>query len=424
MSADADLARHVPLLLNRARALLRLPGGPSDRLAPNEIAPAARAVDALHLGLVGDRTLARPETYDERQALGAYLLWWWPQSYVKTRAALQLLPEGTLERGRVLDLGSGPGPAALAALDATWAPEVVALDASGAALDEAKAIATGMPLSVRHWKLGKGPLPLLPDDRYQLVTAANLLSELPGAPLERAALIADVIDRHLSPGGIFLALEPALRETGRELLEVRDRLLELGLRALAPCFTQGPCPALASGKDWCTASQVWEPPEHVRQLADATGLRADELLSFAPLAVARSAPATDPAVFRVVGVPRPEKGKSRAFVCGVPGRDAVVLLEKHRTEANGALLDVSHGDLVRLGGLERKGDGWRLKPESRVERLEDRGAPPFAGALVALGAPANDDAHVQEHAHEDRHEHAREDEHGSAAEGSADRDAD
>ena len=391
MSAAEDLARHVPILLARARSLLRLPGGPSDKLGPSEIAPAARAVDALHLGLVGERALARPETYDERQALGAYLLWWWPQSYVKVRAALRLLPEGTLERGRVLDLGSGPGPAALAALDATWAPEVVALDASGAALDEARAIAGGMPLSVRHWRLGKGPLPIPLEDRYQLITAANLLSELPGTSAERAALLLDIADRHLAPGGIVLVIEPALRETGRDLLEVRDRLLESGLRALAPCFTQAPCPALASGKDWCTAAETWAPPEHVRQLADATGLRADELLSFAPLAVARDFPAPDPALFRVVGVPRPEKGKSRAFVCGVPGRDAVVLLEKHRTDANGALLEVSHGDLVRLGGLERRGDGWRLQPESRVELLPDRGAPPFAAgahqAAAALGPP-------------------------------------
>ncbi len=372
MAAAADLTRHLPALLARARSLLGLPGGPVDRLGGREIAPAARAVLALHDGLINDRALARPETYDERAHLGAYLLWWWPQSYAKTRALLRLLP-ALPPRGRILDLGAGPGPAALAALDALGG-EAVALDASGAALDEAKAIAGSARLAVRHWKLDGGGLPLAAGERFELITLANLLSELPGGPAERARLLTQIASEHLAPGGALLVLEPALRETGRALLEVRDLIVASGaLRALAPCLTQRPCPALLATKDWCTAEERWTPPPHIVQLAQETGLKADELLSYAPLALAREVPAPPPGLFRVVGVPPPEKGKSRVFVCNDEhGRAAAVLLDRDAALPTAPLGQLRRGDLVTLRGLAQKGDGLRLGKDSEVVRLAPR----------------------------------------------------
>src|SRR5205085_4359148 len=131
MSAADRLSAHVPALLARARALLRLPGGPPDALGDREVGAAARAVEALHEGLVGQRALARPETYDDPAHLGAYLLWWWPQSYAKVQAAMRLLPDGALVPGGILDLGAGPGPAAIAALDALPGSAAICVDASG-----------------------------------------------------------------------------------------------------------------------------------------------------------------------------------------------------------------------------------------------------------------------------------------------------
>src|SRR5205814_6635943 len=92
-----------PNLLSRARGLLRLKGGPADELARGEIKPAAEAVLELHQGLVGERALARPETYKGAR-LGAYLLWWWPQTYAKVQAALRMAPMPRAPR--ILDVGS------------------------------------------------------------------------------------------------------------------------------------------------------------------------------------------------------------------------------------------------------------------------------------------------------------------------------
>ncbi len=347
-----DLESHVPALLMRARALLRLPGGPAGELGRKEIPEAAAAVTALHLGLVGGRALARAETYDTAAHLGAYLLWWWPQTYAKTRAALSLTAQPV--RPRILDLGAGPGPAAIAALDALGG-EALAVDVSAAALAEARAL--GKSLRTQQLDLSREPAP----KGFDLVIAANFLSELPAA--RRRALVEPL-------EGVVVLVEPALRETGRALLELRDSLLAGGeWKALAPCLTQRPCPALFAAKDWCTAERRWKPPRHVVQLADATGLRADEMLSFAPLILARAAPAPDRGVWRVVGVPQPEKGKRRFFICSDEGRLPLTRLDRQAAPANEPFSTLERGDRVRLGALERRGDGLRVGVDTKVEKL-------------------------------------------------------
>src|SRR5207302_1552947 len=109
---------------------------PPAELTRPELRAAARAVLELHEGLVGERALAKPSTYAGAR-LGAYLLWWWPQTYAKTQAALRMAP--VVPAPRILDVGSGAGPAALAARDLLGG-EAVCFDLSPAALAEAQAL--------------------------------------------------------------------------------------------------------------------------------------------------------------------------------------------------------------------------------------------------------------------------------------------
>ena len=334
------LEGHVPALLARARSLLRLPGGPAGELSAAEVRPAARAVLELHQGLVGDRALARPGTYAGRH-LGAYLLWWWPQTYIKVQATLAMvcLPRAP----RILDVGSGPAPAALAALDLLGG-EATCFDAGEDVLAEARAL--GIARTTRE----------LPEEDFDLTLVANVLSE-----------VADPLALLRRRRGTIVIVEPALRETGRALLGLRDAMLREGWFALAPCFTQAPCPALVSPKDWCTAEARWQPPRFFRQLADATGLRADELLSFAPLVLGRIAPEAQRDVWRVVGVAPPEKGKKRVWICGPEERLPLVRLDRDRAPQNATFDDLRRGDRVRVHGTERRGDGLRIRPDSRLD---------------------------------------------------------
>ena len=338
-----NLDSHLPRLLSRARRLLGLPAADSLELSKSELAKAARAVSQLHEGLIGEREAAHFGTY-EGAALGAYLLWWWPQSYEKTRAVLRMFDAPA--KPRILDVGAGPGPAAIAALDELGG-DALAFDASAAALAEAQALDSR--LRIESGEISKG----LPRGEFDLILAANVLVEQ---------------QVQFPRGGTLLLLEPALKETGRALLRLRDKLLLEGWFAHAPCLTQKPCPALASPKDWCTLESRWSPPRYFKQLADATGLRADEMLSFSAVVLSRTAPEPRPGLRRVVGLSPPEKGKRRVWVCNDEGRVAAVRLERDASEANAPFDDLRRGDLVQLGSVEPRGDGLRLGKNSQVER--------------------------------------------------------
>jgi hypothetical protein len=357
------LSDHVPALLKRARALLGLAGGPEDALATSELRRAARAVETLHRGLVGGRELARASTYDDRAHLGAYLLWWWPQTYAKVRALLQMAAAaGALpgRAGRIVDLGSGPAGAAVAAVDAVGG-EAVSVDASAEALAEARSLGGGR-LTTRQADIASPSFQL--EGTFDLAVMANALSELP--PGAGKSLLPRL---PLAPGSAVLLVEPALRETGRALLELRDELLQRGWSAAAPCLTQRPCPALSNPRDWCTAQHGWEPPAYFVQLARELGLRADEELAYAPLVlVRRIAPATL-GTWRVVGVPPPEKGKKRLFVCSDEGRVALTRLDRDAAPPNEQFDSLHRGDLVLLHGVTPRGDGLRIGPQSEVRQV-------------------------------------------------------
>ncbi len=334
-----SLSHRVPLLLRRARALLGLGPGPDDRLARAELRRCARAVEELHEGLVGRRELARASTYGQPAHLAAYLLWWWPQTYAKVRAALALARSAGALQGlpgqpRILDVAAGPGAAGLALLDALGGT-ALALDQSAAALSEGRALSGGA-LRTQEADLRRG-LPALESD-FDLAVVANALSELP-APV-RVPLIG--------------------------ALPVADG----AWKAAAPCLTQRPCPALQHPRDWCTAQHAWDPPPHVGQLAAELGLRADQELAYAPLVLTRRVAQPPPDVWRVVGVPQPEKGKKRLFVCSDQGRMPVARLSRDATAQNADFDRLGRGDLALLRGAAPKGDGLRIGPAGEVRRID------------------------------------------------------
>ncbi|HSN92387.1 MAG TPA: methyltransferase type 12, partial [Anaeromyxobacteraceae bacterium] len=115
-----DLGRWIPSLLavwraGRRGAGRRTGGAPPDDLAPDELREVAAAVSRLSRGLTRGRELAGARYLDDERLLGAYLLFYWPVSYLQGRGTLSELPRRPRS---ALDLGSGPGPFAFAALDA------------------------------------------------------------------------------------------------------------------------------------------------------------------------------------------------------------------------------------------------------------------------------------------------------------------
>jgi len=358
----------MPRLLSVWRRSRKRPG-PPDRLEPRELKELGAAVRQLSLGLTRDRALAGERYMDDPRLLGAYLLFYWPVSYAQAR---QVLGELSTRPRAVLDLGSGPGPLSFAALDA-GAAEVTAADRSPHALELARALAAEAEeaLATRTWDPSR-PRAELPAGEFDAVLAGHLLNELFGdgeAALDRRAELLEAALGKVKRRGSLVVIEPALRETSRALLAVRDRLVSRGYAIRAPCLYREGCPALVKASDWCHAERAWQAPPLVEALARAAGLHKEALkmsyLVVAPRGEAWPAPPQG-RPFRIVSEPLEGKGRQRYIGCGPEGRVGLALQEKHRTPANERFFTLRRGDVVRVTETEPRGDGLTLNERSEV----------------------------------------------------------
>jgi ribosomal protein RSM22 (predicted rRNA methylase) len=272
---------------------------------------------------------------------------------------------------------------ALAALDA-GAAVALAADRSARALAAARDLASraGERLATREWNPARGrPLAELASGRrFDLVTMGHALNELfrgESAAERRAALLEEALSL-LAPGGSLVVIEPALRETSRALLSVRDLLVARGVPVRAPCLYRGPCPALARETDWCHAERPIEPPPLVVGIGRRAGLRKEAVKMSTLVLAPRSEGWPEPPpgrVFRIVSEPLPSKGRLRYMGCGPEGRLGLALQAKHLSERNRRFERLARGDVVELTGVEPRGDGLRLGEASEVRLLASAGEP-------------------------------------------------
>jgi SAM-dependent methyltransferase len=309
----------------------------------------------LHQGLVGERALIGTRYLGDARLRTAYAATIAPRTAAALgRILTQVAPSPDQERRwRVLDLGAGTGAAAEAfRAHLGGNVEVVSVD---------RVPAPGVVVA----DLERTDVPPRLEGRFEFVVAAHVLNELhvhepPAARI--AARVHKVLAwsrRLLADDGLLVLIEPALRDTSRELLEVRDQVIVAGLTVVAPCLWTGPCPALARERDWChdTATR----PDAMR----AAG-RVD--FSYLVLAPRLRPPSPDPALFRIVSTPLVEKGRLRIYGCGPAGRHPLVRLDRHHSKTNAPFDDLERGDLARVTPTEAANDGLRLTPTTVVTR--------------------------------------------------------
>jgi SAM-dependent methyltransferase len=359
------------------------------KLTRREIEKAGAALLSLQRGLTGDRRLAGERYMDSSELLGAYLLYYWPVSYMQVSLALAELDAlPPVEARRVLDLGSGPGPASAALLDAIAEEgkrppeELVLVDASREALDLASSLLSrgrARPARVSTFELDLEGEFALPAGSFDFILMGHCLNELwrgRGDAIDRRTELLKRAARSLSPGGIMLLVEPALLLTCRELIALRDRLAAEGWSVLDPCPGSYSCPAFAAGPERsCHAESPWTPPEPVASLAAAAGLDRSSVKwahfflrppSATPEARAREAPST---ARRVVSDPMFNKaGRLRYILCGDGALATISARADDPSVREAGFADLRRGDSIRAAGLEeRPGGGLGLGPGSKLE---------------------------------------------------------
>jgi SAM-dependent methyltransferase len=311
----------------------------------------------MHEGLVGQRELVGQPYLRDPKLRREYEEEIAPRTEVALAKILgEVFRAPPAKAPRVLDIGAGTGAAGVTVRAFFGAKtEILAIDrVAGPGIVVADVASPGPLRGVAG--------------RFDLIVAAHLLNELflSLAAADRLRARAERVrawcETLLAPGGTMLIVEPALRETSRDLLAVRDQLVASGgLHVVAPCLWAGPCPALARDRDWCHDAS-FEPPEIVGQRP--------RRVDFSYLALRTAGePSQDPSLFRVVSDLLEEKGRLRLYGCGPAGRLPLVRLDRQSTPANAAFADLARGDLIRIQGATAAGDGQRVGPEAVVEKV-------------------------------------------------------
>ena len=345
----------------------------------------------------------------------AYIIYYLPANMYKIHVPLRELslhPAGIFRKDklRVLDLGSGPGTAILGVMGffsaSAWADkpslEFTAVDPIEENLRDAEKLFqsfkddTPANTSLLTIKSGIERTKSLPEGPFDMIILSNVLSEvfhpvrhpelvsgsqtMPGQEIPkqvrddreagktgrldyRLNLLKSLINRSLAGDGSCIIIEPALRATSRELLEVRDGLLREGLHIYSPCLMNDPCPALINPKDWCHEDIPWEPPATIREIDKLTGLRKDSL-KFSWLIIRKDTLSLSNIFgnnpFRVVSEPLISKGKIEYYLCGTGGRRLAVRLDKDKSKLNEPFSRLKRGNIVSFQGLIDEGKRLRV----------------------------------------------------------------
>jgi len=353
-----------------------------------------RSVAELSRLFTKDRAERQRSYLDEEALRAAYLAYFLPVNLAKVQALLDELPPDSLCRSadqplKVLDVGSGSGTGALAVLD--WMRQqgtqrdvaIVAVDQALPALQEAERLwqaygqSSSGPSSMLtriHANLQRsGSLDLCKQEGpFELIVTANALSELWREARDtiglRVTFVRSLLDL-LVPHGSLIIMEPALRDTSRELHLVRDRLLEAGVCTVySPCLHDRPCPALIKEGGWCHEERPWTPPPIVSAVDQVVGFIKDALkFSYVILRKdGKTIVPRRPDLFRVVSELREMKGEKRAWLCNETGRPEVGRQDRLRSESNAAVDDWHRGAIVRISEIVRKTKDGRQSTVGRI----------------------------------------------------------
>jgi len=303
---------------------------------------------------------------------------------------LSLHPQKILSKKeiKILDLGSGPGTTILGILDffskqkKRPSLEFTAIDSVVENLSIAKDLFklftenVNIDASLKTFKINIEKTEAIPEGSYDIIILSNILNELfykeEKKIAKRVSFLTTIIRKFLASDGNCIIIEPALRETTREMLEIRDSLVKNGFKIYSPCLIDEPCPALSNPKDWCHEDIPWIPPKIIKEIDKLTGLRKDSL-KFSYLVLRKDKLSLSDILeknsYRVVSEPLVSKGKLEFYICGIGGRRLITMLDKDKTPSNMQFQKLQRGDIVSFRDLIDEGNRFKIDKGTTVANL-------------------------------------------------------
>ncbi len=249
-----------------------------------------------------------------------------PATYAAVRSALErihtVLPDPNLTS--LLDLGSGPGTAAWATLDAfpsveniTLVEQDTGLIALGRSLAESGHAAH---LLSADWQAADlTQMESFP--QTDLITLSYAIGEFSNAsigPLLEAAWSAT--------RSALLIVEPGTVPGFGRIRTIRDRLIELGACIAAPCPHADACPM--SADDWCHFSQRLDRSSHHRQIKSGSIGHEDEKFAY----IVATKESCSSASARVLRHPQRRSGHTHLSLCTREGLRQVTVTRSQKSD--------------------------------------------------------------------------------------------
>ena len=391
------------IIVERIRSLLGLEG--SGPLNGKELRNLSLQVKELS-DYFTKRQEERPDRYmEDKGLLAAYVAYFLPVNLPKIIKPLaELFSHPNLKPGSdgsftVLDLGCGPGTAIVGLMEFLAASpsfkekavfKITAVDSTKEVADEAdyfikkawevysRKLAdknmTSMKLRALNLDMGKINEKAIGGAKYDVIIMSNSIGEMAGNMTKSTSFVEGLSAKFLKDDGSIIIIEPALRDSSRRLLKLRDGLLESGkMNIYSPCLTQEQCIALDNEKDWCHEADEWEAPGIVQELDRLTGFEKSRL-NYSYLILRKDGLSLSDVLaeekgerFRVVSDLLVMKGDKRLYLCGERGRIQVGRLDRERSDSNETFDKLKRGDVVFVEGLKEKGSLFRIGEESSVK---------------------------------------------------------
>jgi len=359
----------------------------------NDLKTLAANVARLSQFLTSDRKNLPPAYLEDADLRTAYISYYLPINSQKISVPLNDLsrqPGNLLSRAklRILDIGSGPGTALLGVIDFFAEQdnhpelECTAVDPLVENLKEAETFfiahrnKMNVCASFKAIRASIEDVENLLDECFDIIILSNVLNELFSQDErridKRIGVLKNILSHILSDAGSCIIIEPALRETSREMLKVRDGLLMHGFRIFSPCLFGGSCPALTNPRDWCHEEIPWRTPDYIKEIDTLIGLRKDSL-KFSYLVLRKDTcsllDVQDTPAFRIVSEPLISKGKLEFYICGPYGRRLITRLDKDKTIQNQLFETMQRGNVINCEQFIDEEKRLKVVKTTKISRL-------------------------------------------------------
>lgn len=165
----------------------------------------------------------------------------------------------------------------------------------------------------------------------------------------------------------ILIIEPATEQDGRQLMQIRSKLIEQGYFIYAPCTHHQDCPLLQESKhDWCHHRIIPTFNEDLKVIESHLPMK-NHSLTMSYLLARKTAPQkSTQGLTRVVGDHMIEKGKTRQMICRDSHREFLTIMDR-----TGIELDLKRNQLIQIDAIvEKKSNEIRIKDLIQVKIIE------------------------------------------------------